>query len=94
MSKKDKTILITAEINKTSIITSLINELNDEERAKFAINLGENGDCTYELFLLKEISEIIQSMYPTSTLNPEMDSEMIELVNHLKKIDNTLNTLL
>ena len=60
-------------------------ELDDNKKmASFALSLGENGDISYELILLKKISELIITVYGDVTEDEDMD--MFKLVQKIKEL--------
>lgn len=59
-------------------------DLDDEQKVEFAITLGEEGDLSYELLLMKKISEMILSLYGDVEEDPEM-KEVVQKVSSLKE---------
>ena len=59
-----------------SIVDHFITSYDDnyEQMAEFALKLGENGDLTYELHLLKKISDLFIDVYG------DIDSNQDELI--------------
>lgn len=62
----------------------------NERMASFALSFGENGDITYELILLKKISELINTVYGDVT---EEDEDMFNIVQKLKELIPIMNEI-
>ncbi len=65
-----------------------MSEKTDKQKAKTAIKFGENGDCTYELILLKEIAKVLIGCY--GDIKEKDDQLVYDLIYHLKKVKKLL----
>lgn len=85
-NKKRKQIEI--RIDEDSLI-NFIQTFSDEDMADFAMRFGENGDVTYEIYLLKNLYRIFKVSYPIDVDGE--DEDMSKITEHLKEIDKIIS---
>ena len=89
MRSKTQTISFTGQLY-TQDLQSSLNQLSDRDKAKFALDLGENGDLSYELYLLQLITDLTINEY--SDIADEKD-EMYNVIQTLQILKNNLKFL-
>ncbi len=90
MKNKIITIPFKGELYKEDLMYSL-NQLDDKEKAQFALDLGENGDLSYELYLLQLITDLTINEYSDIEDDKNMNKvvkTLLQLKEDLKFLDN------
>jgi hypothetical protein len=87
---KTKGVIITVNLKE---LEDNLSELPDDKKVEFAINLGINGDLTYELRLLQELCKLIPEVYPLNSMDEKDElvpvvKSLLELKKHLLFLDN------
>jgi hypothetical protein len=85
-----KTIEMNLSVNLKELGNCLI-DLPDETKVKFVVGLGEEGDLTYELKLLRELCKLIPKVYPLNSMNE--GDELIPVVKSLLELKTQLTFL-
>jgi len=78
-------IQINSKVDIEELEISIRSQLNEKEMAKLAINLGIDGDLTYELVLLKELCDIVSETYPVKEFD-ELMTPITEKLLELKPL--------
>ena len=82
---------ITSDIEMKDLVSILSEQLTEEKKVKFAIDLGKDGDLTYELMLLKEIAKLITKVYPLKSL--EKDADLYDVIDTLLTLKKQLELI-
>lgn len=82
-------INITTSLNLKELSVQLRHQVDKKDLSKFAVSLGEGGDGSFELELIKEASRIINTVYKSDTEDPEM----VKLIGLLKEITRIIKSL-
>lgn len=72
-------------------VSENLQNLPDNIKVKFVIDLGQNGDLTYELKLLQELCKLISNVYPLKSMNN--DDELTPVVKSLLRLKDELKFL-
>lgn len=85
-----KTVGVCLTVNLKELENNLY-DLPDDKKVEFAINLGQNGDLTYELRLLQELCKLIPKVYPLKSMDE--GDELIPVVKNLLELKKQLTFL-
>ena len=94
MSKEK--INVTFKVDVEDIIEAFnsLTDISDKKKAKIAIDLGENGDLTYELFLLYGLSKLIPRIYSPDVVSENEDPLVHKISEKLLEIKPLLKEIL
>jgi len=86
-------IEIISDVDVKHIVSAVFHQMEDKEKVRLAIDFGDNGDLSYELLLLQELTKLIPKVYPLKDMQKDDDlypivQSLLKLRKELKFLDN------